>query len=245
MIFDFLHPVLAVNSAWYAYATSGFFSGKLIVVILIGASVLAWSVMVSKGQELRRAAAESRRFVHAFRQEGHPIALYLRRQHFPESPVFKVYEGACLVLGVELDARGAQDELLHKGLDKVRLTPLQVGAIRNAAERATADQVLHMEGKMGFLATAVSASPMLGLLGTVAGVMDAFVAMAVKGSVNLQAVAPGIAGALLTTVVGLLVAIPSAIGYNLLASRIRQLSVQMENFADEFMAEIQRHFIRE
>lgn len=98
---------------------------------------------------------------------------------------------------------------------------------------------------MGLLATAVSSSPMLGLLGTVWGVMDSFVAMAQQGSVNLSAVAPGIAGALLTTVIGLLVAIPSAIGYNLLASRVRTLSVLMDNFADEFMAEVQRHFIRE
>ena len=245
MISQLLYPTLAVNSAWYAFDTSGFFSGKLIVLILLFASMWAWSVMVAKGQELRSAAAESKRFVRAFRDESHPIALYMRRQQFPASPVYKIYESACLAVGVELDARGAQDELFHKGLDNVRLTALQVGAIRNAAERAIADQVLTLEGRMGILATAVSASPMLGLLGTVAGVMNSFVAMAIKGSVNLQAVAPGVAGALLTTVVGLLVAIPSAVGYNLLASRIRQLSVQMDNFADEFMAEIQRHFIRD
>ena len=98
---------------------------------------------------------------------------------------------------------------------------------------------------MGYLATAVSMSPMLGLLGTVWGVMESFIAMAQKGMVNLQAIAPGIAGALLTTVIGLLVAIPSAIGYNMLASRVRTLSVQMDNFADEFMAEVQRQFVRE
>lgn len=244
MLFHF-PMTLATQSAWYAFETSGLLSGKLIVLILVCASIIAWSVMVSKGMELRRAAAESHRFVRAFRHEGHPISLYMRRQQFAESPVFKVYEGACLAFGMELDARGSQDELFHKGLDHVRLTPLQVNAVRNAAERTIADQILALEGKMGFLATAVSASPMLGLLGTVAGVMDSFVAMAVKGSVNLQAVAPGVAGALLTTVVGLLVAIPSAIGYNLLASRIRQLSVQMDNFADEFLAEVQRHFVRE
>jgi biopolymer transport protein TolQ len=245
VMFHLLIPQPVLASMWYAFETSNFLSGKLIVVVLVGASVLAWSLMLTKRQELKRAYEESARFVQAFRRESHPITIYLRRQAFPASPVYRIYESACLAVGVELEARGGEDELFHKGLDHVRLTPLQVGAVRNAAERQVADQILVLESRMGLLATAVSASPMLGLLGTVWGVMDSFVAMAQQGSVNLSAVAPGIAGALLTTVIGLLVAIPSAIGYNLLASRVRTLSVQMDNFADEFMAELQRHFVRE
>jgi biopolymer transport protein TolQ len=240
-----LAPTLATAPFIYAFWTSNFLSGKLIVFLLLGASVLAWSLMLTKRQELKRAQEESERFVQAFRRENHPIALFLRRQAFPASPTYKIFESACLAVGVELEARGSQDELFHRGLDNVRMTPLQVGAVRNAAERQVADQILGLEERMGLLATAVSASPMLGLLGTVWGVMDSFVEMAQQGTVNLQAVAPGIAGALLTTVIGLLVAIPSAIGYNLLASRVRKMSVYMDNFADEFMAEVQRHFIRE
>jgi biopolymer transport protein ExbB/TolQ len=69
--------------------------------------------------------------------------------------------------------------------------------------------------------------------------------MAEQGSANLSAVAPGIAGALLTTVVALIVALPSAIGYNMLTSQIRNLTVQMDNFADALVADMQRSFIRE
>ena len=97
---------------------------------------------------------------------------------------------------------------------------------------------------MGLLATAVTGAPFLGLLGTVWGVMDAFKAMAVTGSVMLSEVAPGISGALLTTVVGLLVALPSLIGYNLLSSEIRRMSVAMENFSDELVKDLERHFLR-
>lgn len=244
-MFSWLISPPTLGTMWYAFETSNLLSGKLIVVLLVAASIFAWSLMVTKRQELRRAQEESKRFIDAFRRENHPITIFLRRQAMPYSPVYKIYESACLAVGVELDARGGQDELFHRGLDHVRLTPLQVGAVRNAAERQVADQILVLESRMGLLATAVSSSPMLGLLGTVWGVMDSFVAMAQQGSVNLSAVAPGIAGALLTTVIGLLVAIPSAIGYNLLASRVRTLSVLMDNFADEFMAEVQRHFIRE
>ena len=118
-------------------------------------------------------------------------------------------------------------------------------AVRNVAERTVADQALLLESSMGYLATAVSASPFLGLLGTVWGVMDAFGGMAVSGSATLSAVAPGISGALLTTVVGLLVALPSAIGYNYLTNEIRQMCVQMDNFAQDISAAIQRSFASE
>lgn len=245
MTLPWLVPTPVLASMWYAFATSNFLSGKMIVLVLVAASIVAWSLMLTKRQELRRAEEESRRFMQAFRRENHPLTLFLRKQAFPASPVQAIYDSACQAVNIELDARGVADELFHRGLDHVRMTPLQVGAVRNAAERQVADQILGLESRMGLLATAVSASPMLGLLGTVWGVMDSFVSMAQQGSVNLSAVAPGIAGALLTTVIGLLVALPSAIGYNLLASRVRTLSVLMDNFADEFMAEVQRHFIRE
>lgn len=98
---------------------------------------------------------------------------------------------------------------------------------------------------MGMLATAVSAAPFLGLLGTVWGVMDAFSGMAQSGSAALSAVAPGISGALLTTIIGLLVALPSMIGYNGLSSRIRRLAVEMDNFAQEFITAIQNEYVIE
>jgi biopolymer transport protein TolQ len=126
-----------------------------------------------------------------------------------------------------------------------RLNHRQIDAVRNVTDRTVADQMLLLESYMGFLATSVSASPFLGLLGTVWGVMAAFGGMAVAGSSTLSAVAPGIAGALLTTVVGLLVALPSSIGYNILTNQIRSLHVQMDNYAQEFMAEVQRNFTKD
>ncbi|HRZ11984.1 MAG TPA: MotA/TolQ/ExbB proton channel family protein [Kiritimatiellia bacterium] len=223
-------------------------SGKLIVIILIVASVFAWSVMVTKYLDLTRAKRASRRFQLAFRNEAHPLSLYLKRHAFAESPIYKVYEAGCHALGGELnDGRHAGADLFSAGsrLDDYRLNHLQVEVVRRVTERTVADQALEMESKMGFLATAVSASPLLGLLGTVWGVLDAFGAMAVSGAANLSAVAPGISAALLTTVVGLLVALPSSIGYNILASQIREIAVQMDNFAQEFVAELQRMFVRE
>ena len=232
----------------YAFSTSNFLSGKLIVVILFAASILAWSVMITKYKELKKAQEESLRFLGVFRSEKHPLTIFLKQQKYSKSPVYKIYEGACMAVGVQLESVSSdRSELYLRDLSSKlqRLSTMQIGAVRNAAERGVADQALMLENKMGFLATAVSSSPLLGLLGTVWGVLDSFCSMAVQGSVNISAVAPGIAGALLTTVIGLLVAIPSAIGYNMLTSRIRQICVQMDNFADEFIAELQRHFAQD
>ena len=105
-------------------------------------------------------------------------------------------------------------------------------------EREVSVQIEHLETKIGTLATLVSLSPFCGLFGTVWGVMMAFCGIAVAGKADFTALAPGVAGALLTTVAGLVVAIPSLIGYNSLNGSIRSLTVQMDNFSDDFMAEV-------
>lgn len=240
-------PWLPPADVWMAFRTSNLLSGKLIVVILFLASIFAWAVMISKWNELAAAQRASWRFLQAFRREGHPLAIFLRRQRFDPSPLYRIYEAGCATLGAEINGlKRGEPELLpsQDRLERVEMNALQIEVVRRVTERAVADQALLLENRMGFLMTAVSASPLLGLLGTVWGVLDAFGAMAVKGMANLSAVAPGISGALLTTVVGLLVAIPSSIGYNMLAGRIRTLAVQMDNFSQEFVAELQRAFVK-
>lgn len=245
MIHPFIVP-MPLASFLYSFTTSEI-SGKIIIILLIAMSVYAWTIMVSKYHELKRARTMSEKFIQAYRRDPHPLGLFLQRQRYPESPVFRVYEKACLAVGVEIESRDGLMDASSLGLvgNTPRLSLMQVGAVRNAAEREVADQILVVEDKMGWLATAVSASPLLGLLGTVWGVMNSFSAMAIYGSVQLSAVAPGIAGALLTTVIGLLVALPSAVGYNVLTNEIRYITVQMDNFADALVADMQRQFIRE
>ena len=87
-------------------------------------------------------------------------------------------------------------------------------------------------------------APFFGLLGTVWGVMGSFAGMAEKGSANIAAIAPGISGALLTTVAGLLVAIPSLIGFNLLANKVRKIVNEMDGFVDNFMANLTLHKVK-
>lgn len=198
--------------------------GKLIVLLLFVSSVGVWYVMATKMVQLARARSGSERFLIAFRNKRNPFDQGVR---IPESPLNTLYEAGCEAIA----AQGTPPLNAH-----------QVEAVQAVVDRTMADEALLLEDGMGLLATAVSACPFLGLLGTVWGVMDAFGGMAAAGSAQLSAVAPGIAGALLTTVVGLLVALPSAIGYNMLTSRIRRMSVQMDNFSQEFGTAVQLHF---
>ncbi len=198
--------------------------GKVIVLILFASSVGAWYVMSTKMLQLSRARSGSDRFLDLFRKKQSPFDRGVR---IPESPLNAIYEAGCSAVASE----GGENLTMH-----------QIESVRAVIDRTMADEALKLEDNMGLLATAVSACPFLGLLGTVWGVMDAFGGMAASGAATLSAVAPGIAGALLTTVVGLLVALPSAIGYNLLTSRIRRLAVQMDNFSQEFIIAVQLHF---
>jgi len=197
--------------------------------------------MLTKISELRRAKSVSLRFWRDFRKESHPLNLYMQQKSYAGSPLFKIYVDSCETALRELAMRGVGvDELFLEDAERVNdLSPHQIEAIRNIAERNVADQALRLEHNVGFLANAVSMSPFLGLLGTVWGVMEAFTSMASSGSANLSAVAPGISAALLTTVVGLLVALPSAFGYNIITNHIRTLTVQMDNFAQELAASVQ------
>jgi len=220
-------------------------AGKLIVLILFIGSIFAWSVMLTKMREMRLARIMSFRFLQAYRKESHPAALFLKRSRFEGSPLYVVYDHTSIALGTALEACGADpEELFMGGVGSERrcMNDIQINAVRNVAERTMADQALLLENSMGLLATAASTAPFLGLLGTVWGVMEAFGGMAVTGTAMLSAVAPGISGALLTTVVGLLVALPSAVGYNMLSDQLRRMSVQMDNFTQELISGIENQY---
>lgn len=221
--------------------------GKTIVLVLFLSSAGAWTIMLTKYWQLKRAEEATDEFLSAFRAETNPTALFTKREDYPGTPLNTIYRAGCTALGGELQAHDIDsDDLLMGGMapdEHQCLSINQLETLRAVVDRNVADEALILEEQMGLLATAVSAAPFLGLLGTVWGVMDAFGGMAVTGAATLSAVAPGISGALLTTVVGLLVALPSAIGYNLLTNQIRRISVQMDNFAQEFISETQREYV--
>ena len=236
-------PIADIASAFW----DSTLPGQVIVLVLFLGSAAAWTIMWTKRAQLRYATRSSEQFVEAFRAGSNPVTLYVREEEFAGSPLNTIYKEGCAALETELQAHGIHAEEIGDTVSAThrRLTHNQLEALRAVVDRNVADGALMLEDQMGLLATAVSAAPFLGLLGTVWGVMDAFSGMAESGNAALSAVAPGISGALLTTIVGLLVALPSMIGYNMLSARIRRISVQMDNFAQEFISEIQNTYVRE
>jgi biopolymer transport protein TolQ len=212
--------------------------GQFIVWLLFVGSILTWTIMVEKAISLRRAKLDSIQFIKIFRNERFPIKL-LSKSNKNQSPVASVYQyGTENLLEYNDIPKEYAEQYGSTKYPSKKLSTAQIETVRSSLERAVADQILKIEDKIGLLATAVSVSPFFGLFGTVWGVMMAFCGMATEGRADISAIAPGVSGALLTTVVGLMVAIPSLIGYNILTNTIRQITVYMDNFVEEYMAKI-------
>jgi biopolymer transport protein TolQ len=216
--------------------------GKGIIIILVFFSIFAWSVMASKVVQMRRAKKLNQLFDAEFRAQPNVMAIFDRRVQVEGCPLFAVYQEGC----VELDAR------LRRGGKRERRNAISLKSmehIKRALESAVAREALKLESGLILLAIAVSGAPLLGLLGTVWGVMSAFSYVAMKvtqgGHADLGTMAPGVAAALVTTVAGLLVAIPSMFGYNWLVHNLRVFTVNLDNFAQELVSKMENEYLFE
>jgi biopolymer transport protein TolQ len=115
-------------------------------------------------------------------------------------------------------------------------------AVERALQLGVSEEVARLERNMPWLATTASVCPFIGLLGTVLGIIQAFMDLSQQGSTSLRTVGPGIAEALIATAVGLMAAIPAAVFYNILGSRIREIGARMDDFALEFLNMAERSF---
>jgi len=215
----------------------------VLIALVIGSS-LSWSVMVTKFRVIRIAQRQARDFRDHFRADRQPLRLYSLGARFDGTPLFDVYLAGCEELTFHLLGSPEVDETFRGRLEIApRISPAQMRAVESAMERAVGESSLRLESQMIILATAVSGAPFLGLLGTVWGVMDTFGDVATAGSANLAAMAPGVSAALITTVTGLLVAIPAMFGYNFLVTSIRAMTVDMDNFAAELSSEFAHRYV--
>ncbi|MEP6810111.1 MAG: MotA/TolQ/ExbB proton channel family protein [Chthoniobacterales bacterium] len=219
-------------------------AGKFVLGCLLVGSIFSWSIMVTKLRVVRFAWKQSARFREAFRQDRQPLRLFEGHARFPGSPLFNVYRAGCQEMAFHLLGSAEVDETFRARLGSAeKITPAQMGAVNAAMERAVGETALGLESQMILLASAVSGAPFLGLLGTVWGVMDTFTDVAVAGSSNLTTMAPGVSGALITTVMSLCVAIPAMFGYNFLVTSIRGMIVEMDNFAAELASEFEHKYV--
>jgi biopolymer transport protein ExbB/TolQ len=212
--------------------------GKAIIIVLMIFSIFAWSVMASKAMQMRRAKKLNQLFDGEFRAQNNVLAVFDRRVQVEGCPLFAVYQQGCIELDTRLKGPGGDNRrpwISLKAMEHVKRT----------LERAVAQQALKLESGLILLAIAVSGAPFLGLLGTVWGVMSSFSYVAMQGQATLAAMAPGVAAALVTTVAGLLVAIPSMFGYNWLVHTLRVLTVELDNFAQELVSKMETEYLKD
>jgi biopolymer transport protein ExbB/TolQ len=215
----------------------------IICGVLALLSITSWAVILSKRLLLSRVQRANLSFLREFRESNHPLEMFQKREHHEFAAFYHIYHAACRELSWYLlgeDEPGDKFEVRLQGAG--RITPSQMSAVQNAMERSVAEAALRLEARMGWAATALSAAPLLGLLGTVWGLLDAFSTMT-STDATLAALAPGVTTALVTTVLGLLVGVPSLLGYNGLVNRIRGMVVRLDNFASELSAALDRAFV--
>ena len=202
---------------------------QLVLLILLFFSVFSWAVIFFKRNTLKAAAQQSRKFLSVFRQSKNLLEVNEASKKYRASPLASLFRAAYKELAY-----------LTKSEENPRLNAGHMESINRALIKASNREVAKLEKMMSFLATTGSVTPFIGLFGTVWGIMDAFVEIGESQTTALQAVAPGIAEALIATAVGLFAAIPAVIAYNHYLQRIKEFITEMEDFSIEFLSITER-----
>ena len=210
-----------------------------ILYLLVLFSVGSWGVIAQKFRQMRRAKSESEKFIEIFWERRNLSAIHDASRELRSSPVGQVFRS-----GYEELVRVSRSKKESAAGDNLTTELGGVENVSRAMKRATSVEIIKLEKHCSFLATTASSAPFIGLFGTVWGIMDAFRGLSVTHSSSIQAVAPGIAEALIATAVGLGAAIPALMAYNYFVQQIKVLAVEMDNFCHEFLNIAERHFFK-
>lgn len=211
------------------------FATKIVLAVLAVFSAVSWFLIIAKlwhFRRLRRAGdAFFRAVAHATRLDEAADAIAL----MADSPYTRVFREGMTFFS----------ELRPGGTSRAAgrpeaLTPTQLEALKMVLDSQVDAEHDQLGRYIPWLATFGSVSPLMGLLGTVLGVMDAFIGISTSGAGNIAAVAPGVAEALVTTVAGLAVAIPAVIAYNIFSARQNFVAAELDGFARELIASLAR-----
>jgi biopolymer transport protein TolQ len=224
--------------------------GKFVLLILMGFSVASWAIIIHKWRQLRRVKRETRMFREIFAESDNLPLVYAATKQYRASPLARIFASGYADLRGYLSAKmppvrgrnGVSDELTEEPVIEPKV--FDVGRFQRMLSVVASEETLRLEGLLSFLATTGSATPFIGLFGTVWGVMNAFHGIGLRGSATLATVAPGISEALIATAAGLAAAIPAVIAYNHFVSQIRVISGEMENFSGEFASYAERELVK-
>lgn len=207
---------------------------KIILGILAVFSLITWAVILWKAVQFRRIHRLAGGFLDRIESSERLEESYRGILALPESPFTRVFRRGVTFYS-ELRPGGLREGTVVEGL-----SPAQLEVLRLVLEKEEGEERDELSHGLQWLAIGATVGPLLGLLGTVMGVMNSFIGVAAAGSANISAVAPGVAQALLTTVAGLIVAIPAAMAYNYFTNRLQLLMSELEGFSSEFIGTLAR-----
>jgi biopolymer transport protein TolQ len=213
---------------------------QAVLYLLILFSVLSWGIIFFKFNQVRNAKNESEKFTEIFWDSRNLASIHDASRDLKAGPVAQVFRAGYEEL---LRVPRGKKEFLAGG----ETLTTELGGVENVAramKRAASVEITKLEKSLTFLGTTASTTPFIGLFGTVWGIMNAFRGLSVTHSSSIQAVAPGIAEALIATAAGLAAAIPALMAYNHFVQKIKVLATDMDNFSHEFLNIAERHFLK-
>jgi biopolymer transport protein TolQ len=219
-------PARIPTSPWELVLTSSP-ETKIVLVVTIVFSLASWFLIGVKYWQFRRLRRQSARFLEELGRSPRLQEAYRSVMKLPPSPFNRLFRE-----GLSFYSQLQPGVLREEGTGHGALSPSQLEALKMVLGKSIAEERDEAAKYVTWLATIGAVSPLLGLLGTVLGVMDAFIGISVGGSGNLAAVAPGVAEALVTTVAGLASAIPALIAYNIFSSKVGEFESELEGFGN-------------
>jgi biopolymer transport protein TolQ len=212
-------PVNNGNAVVEMLQNSGLIARTVLGVLLFG-SLFSWAIILAKWAAFRRARAQSRKFLRAFRKATRLQEIATVSEQFKPSPLVNVFDEVYETYRRQTGGYGP---------------PRNITALERAAQTAASESLTSMEQRLTWLASIGATAPFVGLFGTVMGIVDAFYGLGSEGTATLRAVAPGVAEALITTAAGLVVAIPAVLAYNQFTASCRDFAARMDDFARELL----------
>src|SRR5580658_8360336 len=256
-----LHPFFAAtNAAAYAIANATP-EGKATFFVLLILSLFSWTIIITKFRQLMIASQSTKKFMAAYAATRDPLDIQRKGEEraYEGAPAYQLYIRGADELAYQLKNNpvvvnsaatfNPDPNAVHTNTDflakstRVKISMASFEAVKVILEEAAGSEAIALEKGMIVLSTAVAGGPFIGLLGTVWGVMSTFAGIAESHAATLTAMAPGVAAALLTTVTGLLVAIPAMFAYNFMVTTIRHLTQELDGYASRYANQIEHVYV--
>jgi biopolymer transport protein ExbB/TolQ len=247
----------ALNFAWKHLTREGLCT----IFALLIVSIFSWSVIITKTRQLLRARKMSKKFFSEYRATREPLEIFSSKKEFSGAPAFELYITGAEELSYHLKnnpveyhpvptfasandgSQGSGDTDIIAQSISTKISRSSFESVQVALERAASAEAMSLEKGMIILSTAVAGGPFIGLFGTVWGVMETFSGIGIANAASLQAMAPGVAAALLATVAGLSVAIPAMFAYNYMVTTIRMLTQELDGFSAEYATAMEHKYV--